>query len=64
MNDVLFFAALFGGWITLNLWVLPLFGIQTCMSGACRVPHNKHAAQHATRSATNHEHETVHPGDH
>jgi hypothetical protein len=22
-------------WIALNRWVLPWFGIQTCMSGAC-----------------------------
>ena len=38
MNDLLFFVSLFAGWIVLNLWILPLFGIQTCMSGACRVP--------------------------
>lgn len=23
-------------WIVLQVWVLPLFGVQTCMSGACR----------------------------
>ncbi|MBS0205901.1 MAG: hypothetical protein JSS49_23620 [Planctomycetes bacterium] len=39
MYDVLFFVAIFAGWIALNAWVLPYFGIQTCMSGACRVPH-------------------------
>jgi hypothetical protein len=38
MNDLLFFVSLIAGWIVLNLWILPLFGIQTCMSGACRVP--------------------------
>lgn len=39
MYDILFFASLFGGWIVLNMWVLPWLGIPTCMSGACRVPH-------------------------
>jgi hypothetical protein len=37
MNDILVFAGLVVGWIVLNIWVLPWFGIQTCMSGACRV---------------------------
>jgi len=35
MNDILFFVSLVAGWIILNIWVLPWFGIQTCMSGAC-----------------------------
>ena len=39
MYDMLFFASLIVGWIVLNVWILPLLGIQTCMSGACRVPH-------------------------
>jgi len=25
-------------WIVLNRWLLPYFGIQTCMSGACSLP--------------------------
>lgn len=37
MNDILFFVSLIAGWIILNMWVLPWFGIQTCMSGACKV---------------------------
>ena len=39
MYDTLFFIGLFAAWIILNAWVLPWFGIHTCMSGACRVPH-------------------------
>ena len=39
MYDILFFVGLIAGWIILNVWVLPLFGIQTCMSGASPVPH-------------------------
>ena len=35
MKDYLFIAALFFGWIALNRWILPWFGVQTCMSGAC-----------------------------
>jgi hypothetical protein len=39
MKDYLFIAALFIGWIALNRWILPWFGIQTCMGGACaRIP--------------------------
>ena len=35
MKDILIFAAILIGWIALTQWVLPWFGIQTCMSGAC-----------------------------
>ena len=38
MYDIPFLASLIVGWIVLNVWILPLFGIQTCLSGACRVP--------------------------
>lgn len=41
MYDLLFFVSLIAGWIILNVWILPLLGIPTCMSGACRVPHVK-----------------------
>lgn len=44
MYDILFFPSLVAGWIVLNLWVLPLFGIQTCLSGACRRGHAHHNA--------------------
>lgn len=37
MKDILIFAAVLAGWIVLNMWVLPFFGIRTCMSGGCRV---------------------------
>lgn len=37
MKDILIFAAVVAGWFVLNMWVLPLFGIRTCMSGGCRV---------------------------
>lgn len=39
MKDILIFVVIFAGWIVLNIWVLPWFGIRTCMSGGCRVPH-------------------------
>ena len=39
MKDVLFVVGFLVFWIGLNRWVLPWFGVQTCMSGACtRVP--------------------------
>lgn len=31
-------------WFVLNRWVLPLFGISTCMSGACGLPRTPPAA--------------------
>jgi hypothetical protein len=27
----------FAAWVVLSRWVLPLFGVNTCMSGACPV---------------------------
>jgi hypothetical protein len=45
MKDILVIAAVFATWIALNAWILPWFGIQTCMSGACsRIPNNQPAA--------------------
>ncbi len=44
MTDILIFVGIFAGWIALNMWVLPLFGIRTCMSGGCRVPEVKQGA--------------------
>ncbi len=41
MKDIMIFVAVMAGWIVLNIWVLPYFGIRTCMSGACRVPDMK-----------------------
>lgn len=35
MSDLLLLTSLFAGWIVLNVWVLPLFGIPTCLGGAC-----------------------------
>lgn len=48
MKDILIFAAVMAGWIALNMWVLPYFGFQTCMSGGCRVPEVKPAAEDAS----------------
>jgi hypothetical protein len=43
MKDILIFVGIFAGWIVLNIWILPWFGIRTCMSGACtRVPRAEH----------------------
>lgn len=41
MYGFLVFAGLFVAWIVLNIWVLPRFGIQTCLSGACGGPQTK-----------------------
>ena len=41
MYDFLMFASLIAGWFALNIWILPLFGISTCLCGTCRVPRSK-----------------------
>lgn len=39
-KEFLFFAGFLAFWIVLNRWVLPWFGVATCMSGACGLdPH-------------------------
>ncbi len=48
MYDMLLFASLIAGWIVLNVWILPLFGIRTCLSGACQAPRVKHAEPQMT----------------
>jgi hypothetical protein len=35
MQEFLIMMGVLSGWIILNRWVLPRFGIQTCMSGCC-----------------------------
>lgn len=35
MRDTFVFAGLFVAWIVLFRWILPRFGVETCMSGAC-----------------------------
>ena len=54
MYDVLMFAGVVAGWIVLNLWVLPFFGIRTCMSGACRAPEVRQVSpQNSTSTVDN-----------
>jgi hypothetical protein len=54
MYDILFFASLIAGWIVLNVWILPLFGIRTCMSGACQASRVKHVEpQRSKHNAVN-----------
>lgn len=35
MKDLMLVFGLLAVWIALNRWVLPWFGISTCMSGGC-----------------------------
>lgn len=35
MKEIAIFAAFLFAWIALNRWILPAFGIPTCMSGGC-----------------------------
>ncbi len=36
MKEFLILGGILAGWIALNAWILPWFGIKTCMSGGCR----------------------------
>ncbi len=38
MNDFLVFGGFLVFWMVLNRWLLPQFGIRTCMSGVCSQP--------------------------
>lgn len=38
MPDFVWMIIFLAGWFALQMWILPRFGISTCMSGACRVP--------------------------
>lgn len=55
MYDLLFVVGLIAGWMILNVWILPLFGIQTCMSGACRVPRDQQTTPKPTTHQAVHE---------
>jgi hypothetical protein len=35
LKDLGIFAAVLAAWFVLNRWVLPWFGVPTCMSGGC-----------------------------
>ncbi len=35
MSHLLLLTSLLAGWIGLNIWILPLLGIPTCLGGAC-----------------------------
>ena len=37
LKDLGLFFGVFVAWIVLSRWVLPFFGVNTCMSGACSV---------------------------
>lgn len=37
MWDVLYLPALMFGWFALFRWVLPWFGVATCLSGSCGI---------------------------
>lgn len=36
-SDLFIFASFFVFWILLNRWLLPWFGVSTCMSGGCAI---------------------------
>jgi len=35
MKDLAVPISILVAWIVLNVWILPMFGIRTCMSGSC-----------------------------
>ena len=40
MKFLLFQLAILVGWLVLNVWVLPKFGVSTCLSGSCGISHD------------------------
>ena len=47
-KELLYLGAFLLAWIVLNRWVLPWFGVPTCMSGACSVTPHAAAADRAS----------------
>lgn len=46
MIDILILLTVLAAWFLLNLWVLPKFGMQTCLSGFCKLnPHSESSTQ-------------------
>ena len=35
MTDILVLLTILAAWFILNIWVLPRFGMETCLSGLC-----------------------------
>jgi len=44
-KEFLFFAGFLVFWVVLNRWVLPWFGVATCMSGSCGLDPHRTAVQ-------------------
>ncbi len=61
MNDALLVIGFIVFWIVLNRWVLPRFGVQTCMSGACG-PRAQQPERHNTLDKVVHDPNTLHEG--
>jgi hypothetical protein len=57
-KDYLFVLGFLAAWIVLNRWVLPLFGVPTCMGGCCGPDRCPTASQHAQAS------DEAAPGEH
>ncbi len=41
MNEFALFLGMIALWVVLNRWVLPRFGISTCMSGGCAADYRR-----------------------
>ncbi|MCR4413664.1 MAG: hypothetical protein NUV77_14680 [Thermoguttaceae bacterium] len=52
MKDLALVLAILAGWIVLNRWVLPWFGVPTCMGGCCRAPYGSTAEDSASTCGT------------
>jgi hypothetical protein len=50
-KEFLFVVAFLAAWIVLNRWVLPWFGVATCMSGACAVDPRRAAVDRGAAAA-------------
>lgn len=37
MTDIMILLAVLAAWFILNIWVLPRFGMNTCLSGFCNI---------------------------
>lgn len=47
MTDITVLLTILAAWFVLNVWVLPRFGMKTCLSGLCHIDsHTKSRSHH------------------
>lgn len=49
MTDILVLLTILAAWFILNVWVLPRFGMKTCLSGFCNIDSHTKSCSHQNK---------------